>query len=601
MGKTLLVGIHEELAPGEALVAKVEENAHGLDGYAIGIYHVASSTRLGFVFQKEEYKQDPSWLSIADISAMFDTEDYKALEFACSVEEAVKIPGLRGKAYVLNCDIPTTQNTKEKKGRKVTMAKGKTTATTGEVLEEYIVSITGSTKKGAGNAPVYPHRYAAGVVQAGKADPSAPDGIYVLPITLELDRTSGYIVAKAKELEVKETGTGKDVLMRDVPIGHIFDDEETTIQLGDLEKKLRAGQPYTAHVFANSALITLRAKILFQPSQEKQETAAKLNSLGLTKSIISQKESYLKKCGFSDDDILLFWKDYQLFHKDCAPENPGTGKLEYIDKKGTIIKKMTRKFFMGFPILAIGAPSTGKDCCMRTLAALFDMPIIRMNVNGGTDADTLIGDIGITNDNGVGVTGFQASPLVQAMETPCLFVIDEVNCINPDQLITLNEALEWDADMDAMDGMREFAAKMVKLPRGGDIKIHPMFRIAFTMNMDLAGTKAMNDSFKNRSSVVHFEQGDITMAEILSFKFPTLKAVDSKICQTLWTAILNEARNNGAGDVEEIGVRNFEKAAALVVRYGMTMKEALTWEVIDNIGIEDSRRSAEAILNSATR
>lgn len=136
------------------------------------------------------------------------------------------------------------------------------------------------------------------------------------------------------------------------------------------------------------------------------------------------------------------------------------------------------------PALLIGETGTGKTSIVRELAYLRKQGYTRINMNGYTTPDELIGSKSVKN----GSTYYEDGILTKAMKEGHIVVLDEINATPPDCSFILHGLLDDD--------------KRVALPNGDIITPHQDFRVFATMNPDYEGTRSLNRAFLDRFSVI---------------------------------------------------------------------------------------------------
>lgn len=140
------------------------------------------------------------------------------------------------------------------------------------------------------------------------------------------------------------------------------------------------------------------------------------------------------------------------------------------------------------PALIIGETGTGKTTAVRTLAGMMNVPYRRVNLNGGTTADELVGRI-LLNKEG---TFWADGVLTDAVRKGYWIVLDEINAAGADVLFALHSLLDDD--------------KMLVLSEndGEIVRPHPAFRLFATMNPsgDYAGTREMSKALMSRFPLV---------------------------------------------------------------------------------------------------
>jgi len=142
------------------------------------------------------------------------------------------------------------------------------------------------------------------------------------------------------------------------------------------------------------------------------------------------------------------------------------------------------------PVLVIGETGAGKTSLIRYLAAKANAPYRRLNLNGQTNADDLIGKWIIKDGGMIWVDGI----LTEALLEGYWIVLDELNAALPEVLFTLQSLLDDD--------------RFVTIPEkdGSIIRPHPDFRVFATMNPpetgNYAGTNELNRALLSRFPVV---------------------------------------------------------------------------------------------------
>lgn len=140
------------------------------------------------------------------------------------------------------------------------------------------------------------------------------------------------------------------------------------------------------------------------------------------------------------------------------------------------------------PALVIGETGTGKTTAIRTLAGKAKKPYRRVNLNGGTTADELVGRILLNKEGTYWADGI----LTEAVRKGYWIVLDEINAAGADVLFALHSLLDDD--------------RMLVLPENDGEIVHPSdeFRLFATMNPsgDYAGTKEMSKALTSRFPLV---------------------------------------------------------------------------------------------------
>lgn len=140
------------------------------------------------------------------------------------------------------------------------------------------------------------------------------------------------------------------------------------------------------------------------------------------------------------------------------------------------------------PVLIIGETGTGKTTAVRTLAEKTKMPYRRVNLNGGTTADELVGRILLNKEGTFWADGI----LTEAMRKGFWIVLDEINAAGADVLFALHSLLDDDR-------------MLVLAENDGEIvRPHDDFRLFATMNPsgDYAGTREVSKALMSRFPLV---------------------------------------------------------------------------------------------------
>lgn len=140
------------------------------------------------------------------------------------------------------------------------------------------------------------------------------------------------------------------------------------------------------------------------------------------------------------------------------------------------------------PVLLEGETGTGKTSLVRFLANKTNNAFRRVNHNGGTTVDDIVGKILINKEGTYWVDGV----LVEAMKKGYWYLADEINAASPEINFIYHCLLDDDG--------------YIVLPEknGEIVRPHPNFRFFAAMNpsSDYAGTKEMNKALMSRFLVI---------------------------------------------------------------------------------------------------
>lgn len=159
------------------------------------------------------------------------------------------------------------------------------------------------------------------------------------------------------------------------------------------------------------------------------------------------------------------------------------GNKDFVDHNG-ILKNIAIGIRDNLPVLIIGESGSGKTSAIRYLAEKTQNGLHRINLNGGTTADELIGRQ-LLNEKG---TIWTDGILTDAMRKGEWVVLDEINAALPEVLFVLQSILDDDGYLVLNEKEdREIVHK------------HPNFRLFATCNPpEYAGTKEMNEALLSR-------------------------------------------------------------------------------------------------------
>ena len=170
------------------------------------------------------------------------------------------------------------------------------------------------------------------------------------------------------------------------------------------------------------------------------------------------------------------------------------GTSAYVPKQSTgfidhgdMLKTLAIGIRDNLSVLIIGESGTGKTSAIRYLATETQNGLRRVNLNGGTTADELVGRL-LINDKG---TYWVDGVLTEAMRRGEWIVLDEINAALPEVLFVLQSVMDDDGYL----VLNEKDDKEI-------VQKHPNFRLFATCNPpEYAGTKEMNKALLSRFAI----------------------------------------------------------------------------------------------------
>ena len=146
------------------------------------------------------------------------------------------------------------------------------------------------------------------------------------------------------------------------------------------------------------------------------------------------------------------------------------------------------------PVALEGETAASKTTAVLYLAHLINQPVIRLNLNGQTDAGELVGRHVPTNQG----WRFQEGALPLSMRCGHWLLLDEMNLAEPQVLERLNCALEHPPTLVLSEGDGAVFGP------GGDVEVSENFRLLATLNpAEYSGRSILSPAFRNRWLIWH--------------------------------------------------------------------------------------------------
>jgi len=213
---------------------------------------------------------------------------------------------------------------------------------------------------------------------------------------------------------------------------------------------------------------------------------------------------------------------------------------EYVPEKHPIIgnQEELETIALGIrenlPVLLIGDTGTGKTSFIRHLAHETNNGFRRLNLNGSTTADELVGHY-IVDGKQKGMRWVDGV-LLDAMKNGYWLLLDELNAGLPEVLFILQSVLDDDKFL------------VVAENEGEVVKPHKDFRIFATMNpsLEYAGTRDLNKALLSRFPIViqtHYPEASQEI-EIIKSYVPNLDDKDVAVMVRIAEDIRKGTKNN---------------------------------------------------------
>jgi cobaltochelatase CobS len=168
-----------------------------------------------------------------------------------------------------------------------------------------------------------------------------------------------------------------------------------------------------------------------------------------------------------------------------------TNAKKFIDHQN-ILKTIALGIKDNKHVLIIGDSGLGKTSSIRYLAQETNTPLRRINLNGGTTADELIGRNGINEKGTYWIDGI----LTECMRKGYWLILDEINAALAEVTFLLHSLLDDDGFI-----------VLTEKPDREIVRKHPNFRIFATCNPpEYAGTKEMNTALLSRFHICIYAQ-----------------------------------------------------------------------------------------------
>lgn len=223
------------------------------------------------------------------------------------------------------------------------------------------------------------------------------------------------------------------------------------------------------------------------------------------------------------------------------------------------------------PVLLKGPRGTGKSTLADTLGAILMLPVVR--ITGGIDvnAEWLLGSrtLAYDEDDKQKVV-HEPGLLLQAVQEGALLVVEEVNMLLPEVTSLLHSLLDWQ--------------RVLSVPGVGHVKPPESFRLVACMNVNYAGTRQLNEAFKDRFREIKVPYlPEHLLAQIIAERTGIQEEIAGEMAGIFH--LLAGRVDNGDLTEEALSIRSLLRAAREIVEAKIPPKDALVSNLCE--GIDD--------------
>ncbi len=237
---------------------------------------------------------------------------------------------------------------------------------------------------------------------------------------------------------------------------------------------------------------------------------------------------------------------------------------------------------MDLPVLAIGDTGTGKTSFIRYLAYHTNNGFRRLNLNGGTTTDELIGHY-VIDEKESGMRWVDGV-LLDAMKNGYWLLLDELNAALPEVLFVLQSVLDDDRFL------------VVAEHEGEIVRPHGNFRVFATMNpsTEYAGTKDLNKALLSRFPIVvqtHYP-ANAHEIDIIKYHVPGISDKDVNVMVRIAEDIRKSKKQNTISFI--CSTRELINWGRLIDQVGL--KEAALLSVLNKCELETDKKTVEDLF-----
>jgi gas vesicle protein GvpN len=262
--------------------------------------------------------------------------------------------------------------------------------------------------------------------------------------------------------------------------------------------------------------------------------------------------------------------------------------IPYVPKSGAVIGNIHELETVALgvrenlPVLLIGDTGTGKTSFIRFLANKTNNGFRRLNLNGSTTADELVGHY-VVDDKAKGMRWVDGV-LLEAMKNGYWLLLDELNAGLPEVLFVLQSVLDDDKFL------------VVAEHEGEIVHPHADFRVFATMNpsLEYAGTRDLNKALLSRFPIViqtHYPDA-IHEVEIIKSHVPKITDKDVNLMVRVAEDLRKGKKENTISFI--CSTRELINWAKLVSTVGLV--NAATLAILNKCELDTDKKTVEDIF-----
>jgi len=199
----------------------------------------------------------------------------------------------------------------------------------------------------------------------------------------------------------------------------------------------------------------------------------------------------------------------EAVHAEFVPKD-----IPFQDHSG-LLERVAIAMENGMPVLMVGETGTGKTSIVRHLAGVTKNGFMRVNHNGGTTVEDIVGRY-LIDANG---TKWVDGALIKAMKEGLWYLADEINAASAEINFVYHALLDDDAKVTLVEKDHEI------------VRPHPNFRFFAGMNppTDYAGTKELNRALLSRFAVIKVDYPAPDVEEKVLVERTGIKKEEAKV------------------------------------------------------------------------